>query len=140
VIFKFPINGAQSTMSEKILISNGEILDKFSILELKKNKISDTNKLKNIENEILHLKIIYSNIINKYNIFNLYNELRQINELLWNIEDSIRLKEHKKEFDKEFIELARSVYKTNDKRADIKKQINYISSSKIIEEKSYEKY
>jgi hypothetical protein len=127
-------------MSEKILISNGEILDKFSILELKKNKISDTNKLKNIENEILHLKIIYSNIINKYNIFNLYNELRQINELLWNIEDSIRLKEHKKEFDKEFIELARSVYKTNDKRADIKKQINYISSSKIIEEKSYEKY
>ena len=140
MIFKFPINGAQSTMSEKILISNGEILDKFSILELKKNKISDTNKLKNIENEILHLKIIYSNIINKYNIFNLYNELRQINELLWNIEDSIRLKEHKKEFDKEFIELARSVYKTNDKRADIKKQINYISSSKIIEEKSYEKY
>jgi hypothetical protein len=127
-------------MSEKILISNGEILDKFSILELKKNKIFDTNKLKNIENEILHLKIIYSNIINKYNIFNLYNELRQINELLWNIEDSIRLKEHKKEFDKEFIELARSVYKTNDKRADIKKQINYISSSKIIEEKSYEKY
>lgn len=140
MIFKFPINGAQSTMSEKILISNGEILDKFSILELKKNKIFDTNKLKNIENEILHLKIIYSNIINKYNIFNLYNELRQINELLWNIEDSIRLKEHKKEFDKEFIELARSVYKTNDKRADIKKQINYISSSKIIEEKSYEKY
>lgn len=127
-------------MSEKILISNGEILDKFSILELKKNKISDTDKLKNIENEMLHLKITYSNIINKYNIFNLYNELRQINELLWNIEDSIRLKEHKKEFDKEFIELARSVYKTNDKRADVKKQINHISSSEIIEEKSYEKY
>ena len=127
-------------MSEKILISNGEILDKFSILELKKNKISDTDKLKNIENEMLHLKITYSNIINKYNIFNLYNELRQINELLWNIEDSIRLKEHKKEFDKEFIELARSVYKTNDKSADVKKQINHISSSEIIEEKSYEKY
>ena len=127
-------------MSEKILISNGEILDKFSILELKKNKISDTDKLKNIENEMLHLKITYSNIINKYNIFNIYNELRQINELLWNIEDSIRLKEHKKEFDKEFIELARSVYKTNDKRADVKKQINHISSSEIIEEKSYEKY
>ena len=89
---------------------------------------------------MLHLKITYSNIINKYNIFNLYNELRQINELLWNIEDSIRLKEHKKEFDKEFIELARSVYKTNDKRADVKKQINHISSSEIIEEKSYEKY
>jgi hypothetical protein len=127
-------------MPEKILISNGEILDKFSILELKKDKISDINKLKNIENEIFHLKTIYADIINKYNIFNLYNELRQINELLWNIEDSIRLKEYKKEFDKEFIELARSVYKTNDKRADIKKQINCISSSEIIEEKSYEKY
>jgi hypothetical protein len=127
-------------MSEKILISNGEILDKFSILELKKDKISDINKLKNIENEIFHLKTIYADIINKYNITNLYDELKQVNERLWNIEDNIRIKENKQEFDNEFIELARNVYKTNDQRAHIKKLINEISGSEIVEEKSYEKY
>jgi hypothetical protein len=127
-------------MSEKILISNGEILDKFSILELKQNKILDKNKLKNINIEISYLKNICFSIINTFKIINLYEELKQTNELLWNIEDNIRLKESKKEFDNEFIELARNVYKTNDKRAHIKKIINQISDSEIIEEKSYEKY
>jgi len=127
-------------MSEKILISNGEILDKFSILELKQNKILDKNKLKNINIEISYLKNICFSIINTFKITNLYEELKQTNELLWNIEDNIRLKESKKEFDNEFIELARNVYKTNDKRAHIKKIINQISDSEIIEEKSYEKY
>ena len=113
-------------MSEKIPISNGELLDKFSILELKYNKILDQNKIKNIKNELSYLKNICYNIINKYNITNLYDELKQINELLWNIEDNIRIKENKQEFDNEFIELARNVYKTNDQRAHIKKLINEI--------------
>jgi hypothetical protein len=127
-------------MSEKILISNGEILDKFSILELKYNKILDPNKINNIKNELSYLKDVCYNIINSYNIANLYDELKQVNERLWNIEDNIRIKENKQEFDNEFIELARNVYKTNDQRAHIKKLINEISGSEIIEEKSYEKY
>jgi hypothetical protein len=127
-------------MSEKIPISNGELLDKFSILELKYNKILDSNKINNIKNELSYLKNISYNIIKSYNIVNLYNELKQVNERLWNIEDNIRIKESKQEFDNEFIELARNVYKTNDQRANIKKLINEISYSEIIEEKSYEKY
>ena len=127
-------------MSEKIPISNGELLDKFSILELKYNKILDPNKINNIKNELSYLKDISYNIIKNYNIVNLYNELKQVNERLWNIEDNIRIKENKQEFDNEFIELARNVYKTNDQRANIKKLINEISYSEIIEEKSYEKY
>jgi hypothetical protein len=127
-------------MSEKIPISNGELLDKFSILELKYNKILDSNKINNIKNELSYLKNISYNIIKSYNIVNLYNELKQVNERLWNIEDNIRIKENKQEFDNEFIELARNVYKTNDQRANIKKLINEISDSEIVEEKSYEKY
>jgi hypothetical protein len=127
-------------MSEKIPISNGELLDKFSILELKYNKILDSNKINNIKNELSYLKNISYNIIKSYNIVNLYNELKQVNERLWNIEDNIRIKENKQEFDNEFIELARNVYKTNDQRANIKKLINEISGSEIVEEKSYEKY
>jgi hypothetical protein len=127
-------------MFEKIPTSNGEVLDKFSILELKYNKILDPNKINNIKNELSYLKNICYNIINKYNITNLYDELKQVNERLWNIEDNIRIKENKQEFDNEFIELARNVYKTNDQRAHIKKLINEISGSEIIEEKSYEKY
>jgi len=127
-------------MSEKILTSNGEILDKFSILELKQNKILDPNKINNIKNELSYLKNVCYNIINSYNIANLYDELKQVNERLWNIEDNIRIKENKQEFDNEFIELARNVYKTNDQRAHIKKLINEISGSEIVEEKSYEKY
>jgi len=127
-------------MSEKIPISNGELLDKFSILELKYNKILDPNKINNIKNELSYLKDVCYNIINSYNIANLYDELKQVNERLWNIEDNIRIKENKQEFDNEFIELARNVYKTNDQRANIKKLINEISYSEIIEEKSYEKY
>jgi hypothetical protein len=127
-------------MFEKIPTSNGEVLDKFSILELKYNKILDPNKINNIKNELSYLKNICYNIINKYNITNLYDELKQVNERLWNIEDNIRIKENKQEFDNEFIELARNVYKNNDQRANIKKLINEISGSEIVEEKSYEKY
>lgn len=126
-------------MSQQILISNGEILDKFSILAIKQLNIYDKIKLKNIENEINHLKPIFLNILNlDSGIEILYNNLKDINEKLWVIEDNIRVKEKRQQFDSEFIDLARKVYITNDERAKIKKQINLKSKSYLIEEKSHE--
>tara|TARA_B100001059_G_scaffold48936_1_gene41997 strand:+ start:4232 stop:4603 length:372 start_codon:yes stop_codon:yes gene_type:complete len=121
----------------KIEVSNGEILDKLSILEIKNNKIKDENKLKNIKKEYYYLKNISKEL--DYSP-KLYDELLDINNKLWDIEDNIRVKEKEAIFDKEFIELARSVYVTNDKRCEIKKQININSKSNFIEEKSYKKY
>jgi hypothetical protein len=126
-------------MSQQILISNGEILDRFSILVIKQIKIFDGIKLSNIENEINHLRPIFLRILSiDPNIEMLYNSLKDINEKLWIIEDSIRMKEKLQQFDSEFIDLARQVYVTNDKRANIKKQINLKTKSYLIEEKSYE--
>jgi hypothetical protein len=123
----------------KIEISDGEILDKFSILTIKSEKIKDQTKLVNIYKEISCLHIVYNQIINKHTkVINLYNDLIYINKKLWNIEDNIRLKENNLCFDEVFINLARDVYKSNDERARIKKEINLITKSNLIEEKSYE--
>tara|TARA_B100000482_G_C12529607_1_gene267885 strand:+ start:103 stop:507 length:405 start_codon:yes stop_codon:yes gene_type:complete len=119
-------------------ISIGELFDKKSILEIKMNKISG-GQLENISKE---LKLI-SEIIEENKIIiekDLYNKLMNINLNLWEIEDKIRLKENSKEFDKAFIDLARSVYTENDKRAKIKRQINVKYNSNIVEEKFYSKY
>ena len=121
----------------KIEVSIAEILDKMSILEIKMDKIKDETKLVNIRKEYNYLKDISQQL--SFNIEN-YNELLKINKKLWDIEDNIRDKERNKVFDTEFIELARSVYFTNDKRCEIKKQININSNSNFIEEKSYQKY
>mgnify|MGYP001069392068 CR=1 FL=1 len=120
-----------------IEVSTGEILDKMSILEIKMNKIKDEKKIVNIQKEYNYLKNISKQL--SYDIEN-YNELLKINNKLWDIEDNIREKERNGVFDKEFIEIARSVYFTNDKRSIIKKQINISSNSNFIEEKSYKKY
>jgi hypothetical protein len=126
-------------MSQQILISDGELLDRFSILIIKQIKISDKIKLKNIENEINHLRPIFLKILSlDSDIETLYNSLQSTNEKLWIIEDRIRIKEKLQQFDSEFIDLARQVYITNDKRANIKKQINLKTKSYLIEEKSYE--
>jgi primase-polymerase (primpol)-like protein len=126
-------------MSQQILISNGEILDKFSILSIKLSKIHDKNKLININNEINYLEPIFLDIFNiGSEIKTLYDNLKDINEKLWTIEDNIRTKEKLQQFDSEFIDLARQVYITNDERARIKKQINLKSKSYLIEEKSHE--
>jgi len=117
----------------KIEVSNGEIVDKYTIVNIKLKKCSEhTEKYKNLLNEYLILKnaVKFLNIDHK-----LLDDLQQINEALWEIEDKIRILEEKKQFDKEFVELARSVYITNDKRFLIKKQINLISNSEIREEK-----
>ena len=104
-------------MSQQILISDGEILDRFSILAIKQIKIFDKIKLNNIENEINHLRHIFLKILSiDPDIETLYNTLKDINEKLWVIEDSIRIKEKLQEFDSEFIDLARQVYITNDKK------------------------
>jgi hypothetical protein len=120
-----------------IPVSLGELYDKFSILLIKSEKISDKTKLLEVKREISLLEPY----INK---FNLNNEMREniklVNEKLWSIEDSIRLKEYKNEFDEEFIMLARSVYITNDERAKIKNEINKILNSEINEIKSYANY
>ena len=119
-------------------ISIGELIDKITILEIK--KIYMTNiKLKNVDKELELLSFILKEKKIKVDI-NLINSLREVNNNLWKIEDKIRLKEHNKEFDDEFIDIARSVYKENDKRASIKKEINYKYNSELIEEKSYTDY
>ena len=120
----------------KIEVSIGEILDKISILEIKKNKIKDREKLKNINNEFNTLVESYPTYIDQLE----YKDLLKINSLLWDIEDRLRLKEKNKKFDEEFIKLARDVYFTNDKRSVIKKKINIRLGSDLIEEKSYEDY
>lgn len=122
----------------QIEVSIGEIVDKLSILKIKKDNIFDQAKLSNITKEFNYL---YEVVFNQLQIqFIDYNKLVEVNKLLWKIEDDIRDKERKKEFDKEFAELARSVYITNDRRADIKKEINIKYNSLFIEEKSYNQY
>jgi len=131
----------------KIEVSNGEILDKYSILEIKLENISDEAKRVNIINEYTELTPniteIFSNADNAGNLTeleNLYQDLLNINKTLWNIEDQIRECERDETFGSDFIELARSVYYTNDDRADAKKAINVLTGSLLVEEKSYEDY
>lgn len=126
----------------KIEISNGELLDKISILELKMLNITDEDKLVNINNEFQELNPFVHDLFDKYGpeIQILYLELSKINGQLWTIEDDIRECERSKDFSEKFVELARSVYITNDKRCDVKKEINILTESGLVEEKSYEKY
>tara|TARA_B100001121_G_scaffold306027_1_gene324760 strand:+ start:318 stop:704 length:387 start_codon:yes stop_codon:yes gene_type:complete len=122
-------------------ISVGELFDKISILEIKKIKIKDSSKLKDIKFELKELKqITKKKKINKEDNKTQYIKLLNINKRLWNIEDKKRSYEKTKKFDKTFIELARKVYLLNDQRAKIKNKINLNSGSKIKEVKSYEKY
>ena len=123
----------------KVEISNGELLDKISILELKLLKIEDKEKLINIMTEFDKLNPLVVDLFEKHDgqLQNHYLELAKINGELWDIENWIRDYEHEKRFDKEFVELARSVYIMNDKRCEVKKIINILTSSEIVEEKSY---
>lgn len=125
-----------------IEISNGELLDKLTILEIKLAEIKDKVKLVNIQKEFDTLNPLAKELFdnNDGQLQNHYLELASINSQLWDIEDRIRECEKAKRFDKEFIELARSVYITNDKRSEIKKIINVTTGSNLVEEKSYEEY
>lgn len=123
----------------KVEISIGELVDKLSILSIKKEKINDPLKLKNIDSEYRILLAAMNSagitIDNKE-----YKQLKKVNLILWDVEDAIRIKEKNKEFDPEFIALARKVYFTNDERARIKNTINRNFNSDLIEEKQYVEY
>ena len=122
----------------KIEISIGEIVDKLSILQIKTGMIEEEKKVINVKKEYDYL---YNIVFNEMKIEQTdFFDMVIINTELWKIEDDIRKKESQKEFDQEFINLARLVYITNDKRADIKKKINIKYGSNFIEEKSYKKY
>ena len=122
-------------------ISPGELIDKITILEIKKKFIQDINKLNNINHEYDVLMKIYNDDISKVDgVEILKSKLKDINLTLWKIEDDIRDSERDKKFHKKFIELARSVYFTNDKRSKIKLEINVLLNSSLVEEKSYKDY
>ena len=116
-------------------VSLGELIDKITILEIKMANMKGL-KLKNVDKELGLLKYILLDKNLEINV-DLINSLREVNNSLWKIEDSIRIKESKKEFDKEFVQLARAVYRENDRRASIKKEINQKYNSELVEEKSY---
>jgi hypothetical protein len=122
----------------KIEISNGELMDKLSILEIKAEKIIDSGKLINIQKELSQVKQLSVSILPQ--IQDLFVELKKTNLELWGIEDKLRSLESHKNFGEEFIQAARSVYLLNDRRAGIKREINLITGSEIKEEKSYSSY
>lgn len=118
-------------------VSIGELYDKYTILQIKEEKITSESKLRIVKKELDYLKTY----VNKFNLEALLiKEIKEINEQLWDIEDKIRDKERAKEFDHEFIELARQVYITNDKRSEVKNKINLALDSALTDIKSYAKY
>lgn len=134
---------SQSNAMESPLIpvSWGDLIDKITILEIKAAQIESPDALKNVRQELdaLGPKLESALSVNP-NVLELKDKLKEINQKIWDVEDAIRLKESAEEFGSEFIELARAVYKTNDLRASIKRRINLLMNSRLIEEKSYQPY
>lgn len=128
----------------KIEVSNGEIIDKYTILEIKLAQIKDTAKLVNIQHEydVLtpNVEAIYKESKDADHLRKLHDDLLAINKQLWDIEDDIRECERAGDFGETFVKLARAVYYTNDDRSDVKKAINVYTGSDLVEEKSYEDY
>jgi lipid A disaccharide synthetase len=128
-------------MKIEIEVSVGELLDKISILEIKKERIQDRMKLMNIEKELeVLLNVKEKSIPFTEETQSLYQKLKRVNEDLWEIEDRIRDCERQKDFSRTFIELARSVYKENDLRCYLKRELNQSLGSRLMEEKSYAEY
>ena len=125
----------QSIMTE---IGSGELIDKITILEIKSDRIADVDKLKNVKRELSVLSATRDAHLSGIDgLGDLATQLKAINEALWEIEDDIRACEAQTDFGQKFIDLARAVYITNDKRAAVKKEINLLTGATIIEEKSY---
>src|SRR5258708_6855580 len=128
-------------MSVHVPISFGELLDKITILEIKSERLTSPPALSNVRVELTQLSIIIQGIKkHKKQVTVLKTRLKHINEKLWDIENQIRNKEAQKSFDQEFIELARSVYRHNDERGRIKREINLMLNSDLVEEKQYSPY
>ncbi len=122
-------------------ISPGELLDKITILQIKAERIDDPAKVANVNTELKLLTEVWNQSVETDEVIEaLTQELKRINEALWEIEDDIRDEERNKRFGDRFIELARAVYVTNDKRAEAKKKVNLHLNSTIVEEKSYQDY
>lgn len=122
-------------MTKKVPISIGEYIDKVTILVIKSDRIKDYEKIRNVLHELNAIVILDSE---KIIGTSLYHDLMEVNKKLWEVEDAIRIKERNESFDDEFIDLARLVYKLNDERSQIKKDINLKYESNLIEEKSYD--
>lgn len=128
-------------MAVTIPASWGEVFDKLTILKIKSARISDDSKRANISAELAALeRIPAAHRLPEKELEPLITELYQVNEILWDIEDAIRQCERQQDFSERFIELARSVYRTNDKRAELKRAISDLLGSELVEEKSYEAY
>lgn len=125
----------------QVPVSPGEVLDKITILEIKSERINDAGKVANVKRELELLQTSWRQAVDEdETVSRIHAELKTINEALWEIEDDIRDKERAREFDQVFIDLARSVYVTNDQRANAKKELNIYLGSEIVEEKSYQDY
>lgn len=125
----------------RVPISPGELIDKITILQIKSARITDPQKVANVRTELALLEATWrESPFSTSDVDAEWAALRRINEKLWDVEDKLRDKERDRTFDQEFIDLARSVYFTNDERAAVKREINQKLGSKIIEEKSYAKY
>lgn len=125
----------------KVPVSFGEVLDKITILEIKSERIKDEAKLKNVRLELDELTETWNEAVKDQSaIEDLRKQLKAVNEELWVVEDDIRDQEAAQDFGPRFIELARAVYVTNDKRAAIKKEVNLALGSRFVEEKSYQDY
>jgi hypothetical protein len=121
-------------------VSVGEMIDKLSILQVKKTKIKDELKLEFINKEFELLYNLCSTYLNSFEIETIYHDLVKVNSSLWDVEDKLRVFESEQKFDSEFVSLARKVYFTNDERFRLKNEINLITNSEIREVKDYVKY
>jgi hypothetical protein len=128
-------------MALKVEVSVGELLDKVTILEIKSERITDAAKLENVNRELETLRQTWAKSdLSQKDVSSQIARLKEVNEALWDIEDNIRRKEAGQDFGDEFIQLARSVYHQNDIRAAVKKEINELLGSRLVEEKSYVDY
>ncbi|MGE5537859.1 MAG: DUF6165 family protein [Gemmatimonas sp.] len=127
-------------MTPLVPTSWGELLDKITILEIKSERLTSETALRNVRNELSQLEAVGTQAGNNPRLSDLRRALKVINESLWDIEDRIREHEASQLFDDEFIALARAVYRTNDERGRIKREINLLLSSELVEEKQYKAY
>jgi hypothetical protein len=129
------------THSVLVPIAAGELIDKITILQIKAERITDADKLRNVRNELTALTAARDRAISDtQELRQLALQLKRVNDSLWEIEDNIRRCEQRQDFGPQFIQLARSVYRTNDQRAELKRQINQLLGSQLIEEKDYVPY
>jgi 3-methyladenine DNA glycosylase/8-oxoguanine DNA glycosylase len=128
-------------MTLKVDVSAGEFLDKMTILEIKSERMKDEEKLRNVHKELDLLRKTWAESpLSRVDVSSQVEDLKRVNESLWDVEDLVRLKEAAHTFDDEFVQLARWVYQANDKRAAIKRELNRLLGSELMEEKSYPDY